>query len=135
MGEVSLNDFMNRIDPDDPKIDDIVSDLLAKEVTRLIKDAREKNKFLMEDAEEAAKAAALESDDFEPEEASYLSKDHKYKIDKPDQVLVRLRVEHSGFSTLNNQRFGAKFVGDVVSQLRANRKYSIVSNTQYYINN
>ena len=27
--------------------------------------------------------------------------------------MVRLRIEHSGFSTLNNQRFGSKFVGDV----------------------
>lgn len=33
----------------------------------------------------------------------------------PDQVLVRLKVEHSGFTTLNNQRFGSKFVGEVVS--------------------
>jgi len=28
---------------------------------------------------------------------------------------VRLRIEHSGFSTLNNQRFGSKFVGDVAN--------------------
>ena len=30
-------------------------------------------------------------------------------------MLVRLRVEHSGFSTINNQRFGARFVGDVAN--------------------
>ena len=28
---------------------------------------------------------------------------------------MRLRIEHSGFSTLNNQRFGSKFVGDVAN--------------------
>ena len=28
---------------------------------------------------------------------------------------MRLRIEHSGFSTLNTQRFGSKFVGDVAN--------------------
>nr|CCA22579.1 doublestrand break repair protein putative [Albugo laibachii Nc14] len=36
--------------------------------------------------------------------------DHKHK-----EVLVRLRVEHSGFPVLHNQRFGAKFVGKVAN--------------------
>ena len=33
-----------------------------------------------------------------------------YILEKPDQILVRLNVEHSRFGTLNNQRFGSKFV-------------------------
>jgi len=39
----------------------------------------------------------------------------KYKIKQPEKVLVRLKVEHSGFSTLNNQRFGSQFVGQVAN--------------------
>ena len=41
----------------------------------------------------------------------------KFVLKSPDVVLVRLKVEHSGFTTLNNQRFGAKFVEQVVSCL------------------
>ncbi|CAM9967241.1 unnamed protein product, partial [Ectocarpus fasciculatus] len=32
-----------------------------------------------------------------------------------DQVLVRLKVEHSDFPTLNNQRFGSQFMGKVAN--------------------
>ena len=39
----------------------------------------------------------------------------KYALKNPEKVLVRLKVEHTGFTTLNNQRFGSKFVGQVVS--------------------
>ncbi|KAL7461780.1 hypothetical protein ACHAXS_002186 [Conticribra weissflogii] len=39
----------------------------------------------------------------------------KYTLQNPDQVLVRLKVEHSGFTTLNNQRFGSRFVGEVAN--------------------
>ena len=42
-------------------------------------------------------------------------RDLKYRLEKPDQPLVRLKVEHSGFSTLNNQRVGARFVGLVAN--------------------
>ena len=35
-----------------------------------------------------------------------------YSLDNPDQILVRLKVEHSGLCTLNNQMFGSKFVED-----------------------
>ena len=31
----------------------------------------------------------------------------------PDQVLVRLKVDHTGFATLNNAKFGGQFVGRV----------------------
>lgn len=34
---------------------------------------------------------------------------------KHKEVLVRLRVEHSGFPVLHNQRFGARFVGKVAN--------------------
>jgi hypothetical protein len=49
-------------------------------------------------------------DEFDPDK-----RQRKYTIKNPEQVLVRLKVEHSGFTTLNNQRFGSRFVGEVVS--------------------
>ena len=49
-------------------------------------------------------------DEFDPDKRK-----RKYTIKNPEQVLVRLKVEHSGFTTLNNQRFGSRFVGEVVS--------------------
>lgn len=33
----------------------------------------------------------------------------------PEQVLVRLKVEYTGFFTINNQRFGQRFVGQVAN--------------------
>jgi double-strand break repair protein MRE11 len=39
----------------------------------------------------------------------------KYTIKNPERVLVRLKVEHTGFTTLNNQRFGSQFVGQVAN--------------------
>lgn len=48
----------------------------------------------------------------------------RYEIRDPDKVLVRLRVDHTGVASLNNnqqfqqrfqQRFGAQFVGRVAN--------------------
>ena len=39
----------------------------------------------------------------------------KYRLQKPDRILVRLKVEHSRFGTLKNQRFGSKFVEEVAN--------------------
>ncbi len=75
-----------------------------------IKKARDEAKFLREDAEAAARAALTLEDEFDPD-----GRQRKYTLQNPDQVLVRLKVEHSGFTTLNNQRFGSRFVGEVVS--------------------
>jgi double-strand break repair protein MRE11 len=36
----------------------------------------------------------------------------KHTLHKEDEVLVRLKVDHTGFAAVNNQRFGAKFVGE-----------------------
>ena len=38
-----------------------------------------------------------------------------YSLEKPDHISVRLKVEHSGFGTLNNQSFGSKFVEEVAN--------------------
>jgi len=107
MSEISLNNQPN-LDPDDPRIDKKATDILTNEVNQLIKDAREKAESLRKDAN-ATKASNEDENTNLPEQ--------KYKMKNPDEVLVRLKVEHSGFTTLNNQRFGAQFVGQIVSQL------------------
>ncbi|KAJ1445572.1 Metallo-dependent phosphatase-like protein [Pelagophyceae sp. CCMP2097] len=41
--------------------------------------------------------------------------DQATKIVHPEQVLVRLRVDHTGFAMVNSQRFGGRFVGKVAN--------------------
>lgn len=104
--EVSLSSFKEEeLDPEDPNVDEVMKDLLHLRVEELIEEAREQARTLQEDADEEAKRA-IPGVQVPP---------RNYAVQKPDQVLVRLKVEHSGFTTLNNQRFGAKFVNDVVS--------------------
>jgi double-strand break repair protein MRE11 len=100
MKDISLSEHTN-LDPEDPKVDSKITKILEEELRMWIYNAREKDKTLLDDAEKAGNFAA--SDD------SPL----KYKMTKREQVLCRLRVEHTGFTTLNNQRFGARFVGEV----------------------
>lgn len=78
-----------------------------------IQRAREDAEHLRQDIEAQAQANADIEDEFDPDK-----RERKYTLQHPDQVLVRLKVEHSGFTTLNNQRFGSRFVGEVVSSFR-----------------
>ena len=39
----------------------------------------------------------------------------KYRVKDPNKVLIRLKVDHSGFPTLNMSRFGSQFVGEVAN--------------------
>lgn len=76
-----------------------------------IRKAREETEHVQQDAEEeAAGFRALEDEFDDPGKPQ-----RKHVIKNPERVLVRLKVEHTGFTTLNNQRFGSQFVGQVVS--------------------
>lgn len=104
--EVSLSDYKEEeLDPEDPNVDEAMAEILGDRVKALIDEAREQARALREDAAEEAKRAIM--GDRVPVQ--------NYALFKPEQVLVRLKVEHSGFSTLNSQRFGSRFVGEVVS--------------------
>jgi double-strand break repair protein MRE11 len=104
--EVSLSSYKEEeLDAEDPNVDEVMKDLLHSRVEDLIEEAREQARTLQQDADQEAKRA-IPGVQVPP---------RNYAVQKPDQVLVRLKVEHSGFTTLNNQRFGAKFVNDVVS--------------------
>ena len=72
--------------------------------------------MLREDAErEARVTAVVVVRPFGDAEESLLAEGggQKYRLEKPDKILVRLKVEHLGFGTINNQRFGSKFVQEV----------------------
>jgi double-strand break repair protein MRE11 len=111
IGEVSLQD-QAKLNPLDPKIDDKIMLFLAEKVQALIAAAREKNNLVLRDS--AVAAGIPLSGNEELDEDQLVSHKLKYRLEKPDQVLVRLKVEHTGFNSINNQRFGARFVEDVV---------------------
>lgn len=88
----------------------IFSFLIYRTYTQIQK-ARDEAEQLAEDAEKEAEECRTLEDEFDDSDKPK----RKYKIKQPEKVLVRLKVEHSGFSTLNNQRFGSQFVGQIVS--------------------
>jgi hypothetical protein len=77
-----------------------------------IQRAREESEITRQDAEDEAKRLRALEDEFgdDPNQPQC-----KYTIKNPERVLVRLKVEHTGFTTLNNQRFGSQFVGQVAN--------------------
>eukprot|EP00586_Coscinodiscus_wailesii_P016404 CAMPEP_0172493426 /NCGR_PEP_ID=MMETSP1066-20121228/24888_1 /TAXON_ID=671091 /ORGANISM="Coscinodiscus wailesii, Strain CCMP2513" /LENGTH=939 /DNA_ID=CAMNT_0013263609 /DNA_START=81 /DNA_END=2900 /DNA_ORIENTATION=+ len=109
VGEVSLRS-VEGLDPEDPEVDECVMAVLEERVRELIEEAREKDRELKEDADKL-------NLDLDPFAASGGDKvvEKKYKIEQPGQVLVRLKVEHTGFSTVNNQRFGHRFVSEIAN--------------------
>jgi double-strand break repair protein MRE11 len=110
--EVSLQQQKELHDKLDPRIDDKITEYLAKEVQTLIEVAREQIHMTYRDA---AIASGYDLEQHENSDlAALVSQGLKYKLEKPDQVLVRLKVEHSGYNNINNQRFGSRFVDDVV---------------------
>lgn len=102
-GELNLADVRG-LDPDGVNVNKEVTEILDDRVRVLIHDAREQVKENLQNAKENGNVlAGMEQLPL------------KYTLQQPDSVLVRLSVDHSGFSVLNNQRFGAKFVGDVAN--------------------
>jgi hypothetical protein len=76
----------------DPQIEEKIAKVLKNKVEAMMKDARE--------VEKAS----------EP-----LGVDTIYNIRSPDQYLLRLKVDHIGFPSLNQNRFSANFVGKVAN--------------------
>ena len=120
--DISLKENENvALDPEDPDIDEAMGVLLADRVTELVEEARNQAEILRQDASvEAAKSIG-----------GHNIPKMKYSLIEPNQVLVRLKVEHSGFSTLNNQRFGSRFVGEVVSRGGGLQRLVCCCATQY----
>jgi len=106
LGEVSLADH-RALDPDDPKVDEKVLQVLKEEVELLIHQAKQNARDLLSEARKSGNMV--------PGSTEYPLEN---RLRKPQEVLVRLKVEHSGFSALNNQRFGAGFVGNIANTVR-----------------
>ncbi len=106
------------LDPDDPKVDKKVSKVLEDKVRVLIHDAREKRQELLKDAKEGGNGLARFCDGSDAGEMPL-----KHILNKEDEVLVRLKVDHTGFAAVNNQRFGAKFVGEVANPVSRGKPY------------
>ena len=104
MGSICLS-ADTALDAEDIRVEDAMGEELAKEVEKLIEEARDDSRLL--------KYKNRGNENGNCNDIS-LTKQLEFHVDKPERVLVRLKVEHSGFSTLHNQRFGSKFVNEVV---------------------
>lgn len=110
------------LDPDDMRVDQEMADILAREVEKLIQEARSSSRLLKHRSGESSQEGGINGDNEDDNgrnnhdkgDDKSLLKKLSFHVDKPDRVLVRLRVEHSGFPTLHNQRFGSRFVNEVV---------------------
>lgn len=107
--EVVLGQHKNELDPEDNNIDTKVTRALEEEARVMMLNAKEKHEQVLELAKEAG------SNYMEVIAERQARKQVGCTLVHPEKVLVRLRVEHSGFSTLNNQRFGAKFVDEIAN--------------------
>eukprot|EP00977_Amphora_coffeiformis_P020556 scaffold8371_cov199-Amphora_coffeaeformis.AAC.9 len=103
MSDMNLREHRANLDPDDSKIDKKITRVLEEQVNAIIMDAKEERIKILQEAKEAGSNAA---DDDSPLVG---------RLFNPEKVLVRLRVEHTNFQTLNNQRFGAKFVDEIAN--------------------
>jgi double-strand break repair protein MRE11 len=92
-GEIKLQD-MPQLDPQDPNVQEKVAAVLQKRIQSMIDEGREMSRAV----EAGAQTLQLTN-----------------RVKEPSLILLRLRVEYEGFVSLNQQRFGALFVGKVAN--------------------
>ena len=112
--EVVLSQHRSRLDPEDNRIDIKITRALEEEVRLMILNAQEKQESIKQEAG----AAGSNVPQLIAQQQGKGTGTHpylRYTLVHPEKVLVRIRVEHTGFSTLNNQRFGAKFVDEIAN--------------------
>ena len=86
--------------------------------------------MLREDSErELIETAVVALRPFGDAEELLLAGGQEYRLEKPDRILVRLKVKHSGFGTLNNQGLGSKFVEEAHKPSDSELRWL----TQYFI--
>ena len=106
----------------DPPIDS--PELLSDHVEALIKEARYQAKTLREDTDrEAIATYVVVVIPFGDANESLLLGGKKYRLEKPNQISARLKVEHSGFVTLNIQRFGSNFLEEVANPYNSDLRW------------
>ena len=102
--ELSLRDFPH-LDPNHSKIEDQIKDVLITRINEMILEGRA---AITAGNTEAGGAAGSANEDAQLPVVKYTLRD-------PHKVIIRLRVDHEGFPALNQQRFGAHFVGEVAN--------------------
>jgi double-strand break repair protein MRE11 len=105
MGEVILSEI-EELEPNDPDVTERVDEYLEGRVAELLQEAE------LEQEERLRKRARAREE--RQQESPFPLPDHGVEEEK-ELVLIRLRVEHTGFPVLVNQRFGARFVGKVAN--------------------
>ena len=103
MSDINLREHRANLDPEDSKVTQKVTKVLEEQIKAIIFDAMEERTQIVKEAEAAGSNAADEDSPL------------KNRLLNPEKVLVRLRVEHTGFHTISNQRFGAKFVEEIAN--------------------
>lgn len=92
--DIKLSDFPQQIQAASPKVEDQIKSVLKAKVQEMIQEARALH--------EGIAAAAV-------------AKKLMYRVKEPNLVLIRLRCDHAGFTSINPSRFGALFVGQVAN--------------------
>jgi len=120
LGHLCLKD--SGLDNEDLRIDENMAEVLGEQVRKLIESARDNSRLMKN-----VRANETYNDhnggnndvdvdvDVDGGDDKAITKISKFHIEKPERVLVRLKVEHSGFSTIHNQRFGCQFVNEVAN--------------------
>jgi double-strand break repair protein MRE11 len=89
------------LDPREPNIEEAINTLLSRKIKEIIREARRNLN------DQRSNNLSISS--------SSLQDQPRYEIKEPQKVLIKLRVDHSGFPTINQQRFGTQFLGEVAN--------------------
>ncbi|GMF30995.1 unnamed protein product [Phytophthora lilii] len=107
MGEVILSEI-EELEPNDPDVAERIGEYLESRVFELLHEAELEQ-------QERLRERAREREQRQQESPFPLPEMMNGGEEDRDLVLIRLRVEHTGFPVLVNQRFGARFVGKVAN--------------------
>ena len=116
---LSVKNDGNTLDPEDPHVDDKMTQMLSDQVQFMMHEAREEMTERLQLAEQKGNIVASTllkqrryKSNIRGNNDGGESKDDdfplRHRMQQPEQSLIRLRVEHSGFTVLNNQRFGVR---------------------------
>jgi double-strand break repair protein MRE11 len=101
--DISLSE--EGLDPREPNIEEQTINLLTKKIKEIIREARAQTQIL---------AQTHHTNNLSMSNSS-LQDQPRYEIKEPQKVLIKLRVDHSGYPTINQQRFGTQFLGEVAN--------------------
>ena len=116
---LSVKNDGNTLGPEDPHVDDKMTQMLSDQVQFMMHEAREEMTERLQLAEQKGNIVASTllkqrryKSNIRGNNDGGESKDDdfplRHRMQQPEQSLIRLRVEHSGFTVLNNQRFGVR---------------------------